>query len=243
MEQKKPAASKGAAVYQTGENVFLEGDLGQEMYIVKSGKVDVIREMGDSEIVLTSMKQSEFFGEMALFGEPRRSATVRAAEKTELLVITKIMLESQFKKVPEWLVVMIKTIAQRILSTTRGVKARFPLGMDYSILSSIILLALENGSPGQQENSYTMNLNLTRIELEDILGISLDDIDGWLKKFNFVNLIKMLSSKQELIILDIERLMKYTQYLEMKVSGKSSEGDMDKNTFASFERIHKLLSR
>ena len=34
----------------------------------------------------------------------------------------------QFRKIPEWLVTMIKTVAQRILSTGKGIKVQYPLG-------------------------------------------------------------------------------------------------------------------
>ncbi|MHA1796747.1 MAG: cyclic nucleotide-binding domain-containing protein, partial [Promethearchaeota archaeon] len=158
MEEKKQAPQKNTKTCPIGEEIIKEGDLGEEMYIIKSGKVEVIREMGDSEIVLTRLRSNEFFGEMALFGDPKRSATVRAAEKTELLVVTKKMLELQFKKVPEWLVVMIKTIAQRILTTAKGVKTRFPLGMDYTILATILLLMKEHGAAKGKDKSMVINL-------------------------------------------------------------------------------------
>lgn len=234
---------KSTRTFKTGQTVFLEGDLSDEMYIIKSGRVELVREMGDSTIVLSTLGTNEFFGEMALFGEPRRTATVRAVEDTEIFVISKKMLEAQFKLVPEWLVVMIKTIAQRIISTIKGTKARFSVGMDYSILKTILLLLGEHGIAEEKEKQTSVSLNLVRQALKDILGISTDDIDAWLKKFNFTNLIKMISSKEKLIIPDIERLEKYTEFLELKIKGSAESSGIDKNVFSSFERLHKLLNR
>ena len=108
--------------YEDGDYICKEGDVGHDMYIIKSGKVEVLKEMGDTEMRIATLGPKDFFGEMALFGANRRMAAVRAITYTEAIVVTKRMLETQYKKVPDWLVSMIKTIAKRIITTSKGVK-------------------------------------------------------------------------------------------------------------------------
>ncbi len=73
-------------VYEPGEKVFREGDVGAGVYIITSGSVNiVIRVAEGSEKVIASLHNGQFFGEMALLEEVPRSATCVATEKTHLL--------------------------------------------------------------------------------------------------------------------------------------------------------------
>ena len=72
------------------EMLFREGDPGDRFYIVFSGAVEVLKErpLGDHER-LAVKRTGEAFGEMSLLNEAPRSASVRALEPTELLVISR----------------------------------------------------------------------------------------------------------------------------------------------------------
>ena len=228
--------------YKAGSVIFFEGDYANEMYIVKKGKVELIRELGDGEIVLAEICENAFFGEMALFGEEKRTSTARAAEDTELININKQTLEAQFQKVPEWLVVMMKTVAQRILTTAKGIKIKFPVCIEYSIFKMLLLMLEEYGM--REEKGRSINLTLVREEISNILGVSIDQIDDWLKQFNFVNLIKVLSTKNKIIVSEEDRLNKYLDFLLLQSPLRDAVTEtIDKNTTLSFERIHKLLVR
>ncbi|GAI76222.1 unnamed protein product [marine sediment metagenome] len=69
--------------FKKGEVVFNEGDQGNAMYIIKSGKVDVIKDTGKEEIVLATLEQKSFFGEMALL------VTLHVRQQSGLLKILK----------------------------------------------------------------------------------------------------------------------------------------------------------
>ena len=72
--------------YSTNDIVVEEGDMGQEMFFIQSGMMDVVSATGT---VLATLNSSAFFGESALFSSQRRGATVRAADFSELLLLTK----------------------------------------------------------------------------------------------------------------------------------------------------------
>ncbi len=67
--------------YLAGEVIFEEGDEGLGMYLVVSGRVDIMR--GSAR--LADVGPGEFFGELALLDDAPRSATARAAEPSVLL--------------------------------------------------------------------------------------------------------------------------------------------------------------
>jgi len=70
-------------VYPSGHDVFVEGDVGQSLYIIASGCVTVT--IGGK--VLREMSRGECFGEMSILDAEARSATVRTIEQTVLLVL------------------------------------------------------------------------------------------------------------------------------------------------------------
>src|SRR5579872_693816 len=65
--------------YSGGEVVFEEGDLGDSLFVLMNGEVDVLHKdvKGDAQ-VLATLQPPEFFGEMSLIDKEFRSATVRA---------------------------------------------------------------------------------------------------------------------------------------------------------------------
>lgn len=76
--------------YEDGEIVFSEGDAAADMYVVRSGAVRITRTGDDgSVVVLATLGEGEFFGEMGLFSPGLRSASATAVGATELAVIDK----------------------------------------------------------------------------------------------------------------------------------------------------------
>lgn len=72
-------------VFEKGVAIFREGDLGDCMFVILSGKVVVLRNMGWGEREINRMYATEVFGEMALISDEARSATIRTLERTECL--------------------------------------------------------------------------------------------------------------------------------------------------------------
>src|SRR2546430_14708927 len=67
--------------HPSGTVLFREGDRGQTMYVIRSGKVNISKRIGDSEITLAVLGAGEFFGEMALLeGLPRSAGATVVGE-------------------------------------------------------------------------------------------------------------------------------------------------------------------
>jgi CRP/FNR family transcriptional regulator, cyclic AMP receptor protein len=78
--------------YRAGETIIQENDLGDEMYVVYSGAVEIkkrTRAGDDYTVVVLRAEYNVFFGELALIDDDKRSATVVATEDSEFLIITK----------------------------------------------------------------------------------------------------------------------------------------------------------
>jgi CRP/FNR family cyclic AMP-dependent transcriptional regulator len=73
----------------TGQVVFEEGELGDSLYVIVSGEVEVLRrDAGGEQKAIAVLNPSEFFGEMSLIDKEYRSATIRARTDAELLQLT-----------------------------------------------------------------------------------------------------------------------------------------------------------
>src|SRR3989304_9649909 len=83
----------GKVRYQTvsqGEFVFKEGDSGDSIYIINSGEGEIIsRDRRGNDVVLSTLKEGDFFGEFGFFSNARRGASVRAASPATILEIVK----------------------------------------------------------------------------------------------------------------------------------------------------------
>jgi CRP/FNR family cyclic AMP-dependent transcriptional regulator len=75
--------------FTAGQVVFEEGELGDSLYVIVSGEMEVLRkDAGGQSQVLTRLGAPDFFGEMSLIDKEYRSATVRAKSEAELLQLT-----------------------------------------------------------------------------------------------------------------------------------------------------------
>jgi CRP-like cAMP-binding protein len=72
--------------YLAGEQVFVETEPGAGMYVIRSGRVDIVlNNKRESQLMLAELEAGDFFGEMALLGDTSRSATAVARERSELI--------------------------------------------------------------------------------------------------------------------------------------------------------------
>jgi NADH:quinone reductase (non-electrogenic) len=79
------------AHYEPGDVVYRQGDLGDCLYIIMKGQVEVVHkeQEGEKEHVLACLGPGEYFGEMALLNQRAREATVRCQEPLDVLSLKK----------------------------------------------------------------------------------------------------------------------------------------------------------
>ena len=97
-----------------GNNIFEENSIGREMYIILTGKVKVIKERNGVETTLATLEEGDFFGEMSLFDNNPRSATVRALGNVKLLEINQKNFLKKISRDPSLAFRMLEKMSQRI---------------------------------------------------------------------------------------------------------------------------------
>ena len=85
------AATAEIVRFSKDDVIVREGDEGDSIYIVRSGFVKIVKERPDShkDLVLAYMREGQYFGEMALLRDEKRSAWVISLNDTEVIRITK----------------------------------------------------------------------------------------------------------------------------------------------------------
>lgn len=101
-------------VYGDGEVIVRQGELGDCMYVVQSGEVEVVQGPIGRERRLAILSAGDFFGEMAVFEKEVRSATVRAHGEARALKVDKKTLLRRIKEDPLLAVNLLQTMSHRI---------------------------------------------------------------------------------------------------------------------------------
>ena len=103
--------------YKPGEVVFREGDKGAELFVIKSGKVEV--RTGNRR--LETLRENEIFGEMALIDDSPRSATVVALTDVTLAPITESQYLFLVSHTPYFALKVMRVLVHRLRTHNRAV--------------------------------------------------------------------------------------------------------------------------
>ena len=103
-----------------GAEIFKEGDAGDALYAVASGRVQISAVMGDGERqVLSRLPPGEVFGELAIIDNQPRSATAMAEVDTTLLLVPRDKMISMLTSSPQFSFSMMREITQRLREFNR----------------------------------------------------------------------------------------------------------------------------
>ena len=109
--------------YSIGNIVITEGTLGDTLYIIAEGSVEVIKNLdGPNEMILDTLKKGEIFGEMSIIESVPRSASIRALEEpTKVFALHKSDLHRLFKTSPSQFSLLILNISRDLCRRLRKV--------------------------------------------------------------------------------------------------------------------------
>ena len=128
--QDLASIGKHSVSFPAGGKIYKEGEIGTEMYVIRSGEVEVLKTFAGEVRVLAVLRKGDFFGEMSLLEDMPREETVRARTKVVLVRITATVLEKMLKSDPGIAVRMIRKLSRRAREAEawRAVEARNPGG-------------------------------------------------------------------------------------------------------------------
>jgi CRP/FNR family transcriptional regulator, cyclic AMP receptor protein len=100
-----------------GTRIFAEGDRGEHVYLVQSGRVEIYKARRDGGPDLLGVIGADgIFGEMALIDDRPRMATARAVEDTVVIVIPKRIVDKKLAAADPFLVALLQIFTRNIRS-------------------------------------------------------------------------------------------------------------------------------
>lgn len=109
--------------FQPGEEIFREGDLGTDMFIIQEGQVQILKQIGSEEKGLAMLEKGDFFGEMSILEDLPRAATAVAKVPVKLLQINGSTFDQMLRKNPEIAVRMMRKLSRRLRETDSLLRA------------------------------------------------------------------------------------------------------------------------
>jgi CRP-like cAMP-binding protein len=119
MAAEKNPFAKFLKRFPQGQLLFHEGDQGEDMYIIQSGRVAIKKKVEGGETTLAVLEKGDFFGEMAILERQPRSASAEMLEDGDLIVIAGEIFGDMIKANPEIAVRMLRKQSIRLRETNR----------------------------------------------------------------------------------------------------------------------------
>jgi CRP/FNR family transcriptional regulator, cyclic AMP receptor protein len=134
--------------YADSEVIVQEGDLTRDMFVIRSGKVRITKQVGDREVELATLERGDFFGEMSLLESLPRDATARAIGETELLVISAGALLVRMRRDPTFAFEMLHRLSGRVRTlNARLVELIARSGLDRAEIEQLLYLPSTEAGP------------------------------------------------------------------------------------------------
>jgi CRP/FNR family transcriptional regulator len=192
--------------FDDGEVVFREGDESDTCYVVRSGHARAIREHPDGRsITLAHFGPGDFFGELAMFDDESRSATVETLEATEVVAILGPDMRRLLREHPDISVKLIAALGRRLRETNeRLARQSFQTVQSRvaAVLSQLVAAARAEGA-GDGEVLITA----TQTDLAQLAGSSRESASRFLAVLERAGIITQ--GRGKLIVHDAGALSGY----------------------------------
>jgi CRP-like cAMP-binding protein len=140
--------------YEPGQVVFREGDESHTCYVVRRGHARAIREHADGRtITLANFGPDDIFGELAMFEDERRSATVETLDEVEAVAILGTDMRRLMREHPEIAVGVVVSLGRRLRAANSRIASQSFQTVQSrvaTVLTQLVAEAQEEGA-GERE--------------------------------------------------------------------------------------------
>jgi CRP/FNR family transcriptional regulator, cyclic AMP receptor protein len=188
-----------------GERLFSEGDAGDKLYIILTGKIKLTKAAPDGrENLLSVHGPGEMFGELSLFDPIPRTSSATAVTSARLAGLAHDDLRAWLSTRPEVAMHMLQALAQR-LRRINDVKADLVF-TDVPGRVAKALLDLAERFGVQTPEGLQVNHDLTQEELAQLVGASRETVNKALADFTARGWIQLAA--KSVLVTDTDRLRK-----------------------------------
>ena len=176
------ASSLTESDYSRGETVFVEGEQGDTLFIVMSGKIKIGRRAADGrENMLSVMGPSDMFGELSLFDPGPRTATATVLTDARLASLAHSSLRPWLNDRPEIAEQLLRVLARRLRRTNDALADLIFTDVPGRVAKALLELAERFGT--QEGEGVRVHHDLTQEELAQLVGASRETVNKALADF------------------------------------------------------------
>jgi len=186
-----------------GATVFRQGDPGGSMYVIRAGKVRVLKESQGRQRVVTTLGPGDFFGEMAVVTGRPRCATAEVIEEAELLKVPADKLQEMISGTGEIAVRLIRHLAERLENANQFID----LLLEDDVTARVIRELQETVESA--EGSAAPDITDKQLALK--LGVDKNEARAALRRLTRVGVLEVSSGF--VLIKNAERLSEFLDFI------------------------------
>ena len=189
--------------YPRGRAIFSEGELGDRLYVILSGKVKLGRHSADGrENLLAIMGPSDMFGELSVFDPGPRTSSATAVTDVQLATMERNSMLQWIRLRPEIAEQLLRVLARRLRRTNNSLADLIFTDVPGRVAKALLQLGRQFGT--QEGNATRVTHDLTQEELAQLVGASRETVNKALADFGQRGWLRL--EGKSVIILDAERL-------------------------------------
>ena len=192
--------------FVAGEVVFREGDESSTCYVVRQGRARAVREHPDGRsITLANFGPGDIFGELAMFDDERRSATIETLEDTEAIAILGGEMRRLLSEHAEIAVKMLASLGRRLRETNERLARQSFQTVQSRVASVLLQLVAGARSEGTEEGDVL--ITSTQASLAQLAGSSRESASRFLAVLERAGIITQ--GRGKLVVHDPSALERY----------------------------------
>lgn len=186
-----------------GEALLQQGEAGDSMMIVLSGTLKTcLRSAEGREVVLDYLGAGSILGEMAVFDEKPRAATVIAIEPASVIVLQRRFVLAFLERTPRAAVRVIQVLCDKLRRTNTRIEDSAGTVTAARLARALLRLIAEHGVP--RADAVALGFRISQEELGNYVGLARENVNRYLRRWAEGGLVRL--SRGEVTVLDAEAL-------------------------------------
>lgn len=189
--------------FPRGHTIFVEGEPGDRLYVIVSGKVKIRRRASDGrENLLAILGPTDMFGELAIFDPGPRTSSVTTITAVRAVSMDRVALQAWIADRPEIAEQLLRVLARRLRRTNDSLADLIFTDVPGRVAKQLLQLVQRFGA--QEGSALRVTHDLTQEEIAQLIGASRETVNKALAEFAQRGWIRV--EGKSVLILDPERL-------------------------------------
>jgi len=182
--EKSSLFQKYGTVVEAGRVIFKEGETGDTMYIIQKGRVKITKRVTDVDKILMVLGKGDFFGEMALIRQTKRTATATAVDDCEFLAFNRNGFLSMISKNSNIAMNIIETLCSRLEKADNQIRDLAKRDMKSLVISALNDLRRASKSTAPGEISNTLKYQVTIKSISEQINSAEKEVEAVIERLS-----------------------------------------------------------